>query len=102
MTEMLITVSSDNWHNCWQLLHCHLSVFIARQWGFFIHNLVLKYYLSHNNSISLYYHYDTMYNCVVEGNALDGGGCEHKTLPLGLLEVFRSGWRVNPSKIYDL
>lgn len=34
MKEVLIRVSSDNSRNCWQLLHHHLSMFIARQWGF--------------------------------------------------------------------
>lgn len=34
MKEMLIAVSSDNWFNCWQLLHHHLITFIARQWDF--------------------------------------------------------------------
>lgn len=42
MKEMLTIVSSDNWLNCWQLLHHHLSMFIARQWDF----LFIIFYLN--------------------------------------------------------
>lgn len=45
---------------------------------FFIHHFVFEYCLSHNSSVFLCYHYDTSYNCVVEENALDSLGCEHK------------------------
>lgn len=43
---------------------------------FFVNNLVLKYCLSCNSSISLCYHYDASYNYNVEENALDSVGCE--------------------------
>lgn len=36
MKEILVTASNENWHNCSQLLHHHLSMSIARQWGVFL------------------------------------------------------------------
>lgn len=97
MKEVLITVSSDNWLNCWQLLHHHLSTFIARQWDFLFIVLYLNIVCP---TITVFPFVNTVTLIVIvllkrmHWTALD----VNVNSPIRILKVFRSGWRVNAWK----